>query len=139
MRFALFPLALILLPTVCKAGGTVDFDRVDDLLRQKPEVRSVLLGSLAMPEDSYAQVRLGPHFTNLGGSRVGPYTFQALPKDKTGVPVLVTLCTSVLFLDDPGNVLPAGSGQEFTATRVRELLDAVVLRDVGVGSAAACP
>ena len=139
MRSAPFFLALMLLPAICKAGGTVEFDRVDRLLQQKPEIRSVLLRSLAMPGSAFAQVRLGPHFQSLSAERLGPYTFQASPKDKVGLPILVTLCTSALFLDSSGRVLPTGGGQEFAATQVRELLNAVVLRDAGVSSAAACP
>lgn len=139
MRLAPLLLALVLLPTICKAGGTVEFERVDRLLQQRPEIREVLLQSLLMPGDAFAQVRLGPHFKHLSGYRLGPYTFLASPKGKTGVSVLVTLCTSAQLLDNSDKVLPTGSGQEFAATRVREFLNAVVLRDVGVSSAAACP
>lgn len=137
MRFVSF-LALALLPPVCAAGGSVRFGRIDHLLQQKPEIRAVLRQSLEMPTEAFAQVRLGPHFKHLSGDRIGPYTFEASPKTK-GLPVLVTLCTSALFLDSAGRVLPTGSDQEFGATHIRELLNAVVLRDVGVSSAAACP
>jgi len=139
MRLAPLVLALVLLPAICRAGGSVEFDQIDRLLQQKPEIREVLLRSLVMPSSAFAQVRLGPHFKHLGGHRLGPYTFQASPKGKTGAPVLVTLCTSALLLDSSDRVLPTGSGQEFAATHVRELLNAVVLRDAGVSSAAACP
>jgi len=139
MRFALFILALLLFPPICKAGGTVEFDQIDRLLQQKPEIRAALVGSLVMPNSAYAQVRLGSHFDHLGAYRLGPYEFQAFPKGQTGVPVLVTLCTSYLFLDRSGKVLPMGSDREFSATQVRELLNAVVLRDAGASSEASCP
>ena len=139
MRSAALLLALILLPQIGKAGGSVQFSQIHHLLQQKPEIRAVLLQSLAMPSSAYAQVRLGAHFKNLSGYRLGPYTFQASPKGKAGQPVLVTLCTSSRFIDSAGNVLPTGSDEEFSAARVQELLDAVVIRDVGVSSAAACP
>ena len=139
MRLAPFILALMLLPAICRAGATVGFGQVDHLLQQEPEIRAVLLQSLVMPTSAFAQIRLGPHFMHLGGHRLGPYTFQASPKGKAGAPVLVTLCTSSLLLDSSGKVLPAGTDQEFSATQVRELLNAVVLRDAGVSSAAACP
>lgn len=139
MRLAHAVLGLMLLPPVCNAGGTVAFGQVDRLLRQKPEIRAVLLASLVMPGSAEAQIRLGPHFKHLGGHRLGQYTFDALPREQGGVPVRITLCTSWLFLDSAGRVLPEGSDQEFAATQVRELLNAVVLRDAGVSSAAECP
>ena len=130
--------ALVLAPAICKAGGTVEFQRVDHLLQQKPEIREVLLRSLVMPGVAFAQVRLGDHFRHLGGNRLGPYTFKASSRNTTAAPVLVTLCTSAVFVDSSDRVLPTGD-EELEATGVRELLNAVVLRDAGVSAAATCP
>lgn len=139
MRSAVFFLALAAMSQTCRAGGTVDFSYVDGLLQQRPEIRTVLLSSLLMPGDAYAQVRLGSHFTNLGGARLGPYTFDATPKGKAGPSVQVTLCTTPLLLDATGKTVEAGNEQYLSATSVRELLNSVVLRAAGTSGAASCP
>lgn len=135
----IFVFALTLVPQTCNAGGTVDFAHVDRLLQQRPEIRSILLQTLTMPSGAYAQVRLGPQFENLGGARLGPYTFDASPKDRKGPSVQVTLCTTPLLLDSSGNTLSSGEDRYFSATRVRELVSAVVLRAAGTSAAATCP
>jgi hypothetical protein len=53
--------------------------------------------------------------------------------------VQVTLCTTPLLLDDAGNTLSSSQDRYFSATRIRELLNAVVLRAAGTSAAAACP
>jgi hypothetical protein len=131
--------ALALVSPACNAGGTVDFAHVDRLLQQRPEIRSLLLQTLTMPDGAYAQVRLGPHFKSLGGARLGPYTFDASPKDGRGPSVQVTLCTTALLLDDAGNTLSMDQDRYFSATQIRELLNAVVLRAAGTSGAASCP
>jgi hypothetical protein len=139
MRSIVLFFALTLTSPTCNAGGTVDFAHVDRLLQQRPEIRSLLLQTLTMPDGAYAQVRLGPHFEKLGGARLGPYTFDALPTGGKGPAVQVTLCTTPLLLDDAGNTLSSGQDRYFAATKVRELLNAVVLRAAGTSAAAACP
>ena len=139
MRSLIFFSALALISPCCNAGGTVDFAHVDRLLEQKPEIRAVLLRTLTMPNDAYAMVRLGPHFKHLGGSRLGSYTFDAMPKDGKGPAVQVTLCTTPLLLDKSGNTLSSDQDRYFSATQIRELLNAVVLRAAGTSAAATCP
>jgi hypothetical protein len=139
MRSLIFFFALALVSPNCSAGGTVDFAHVDRLLQQRPEIRSILLRTLKMPSGAYAQVRLGSHFEHLGGARLGPYTFDASPKDGKGPSVQVTLCTTPLLLDGSGNTLSMDQDRYFSATRIRELLNAVVLREAGTSAAAACP
>ena len=139
MRSVFLVAVLMLLPAAVRAGGSVDFARMDRLLQQKPDIRAVLVQSLVMPDSAFAQIRLGPHFQHLGGERLGPYTFEAWPRSGTGLPVLVTLCTSYRLLDAAGEPIPEGTDQALAATEVRELLDAVVIRDAGASSAADCP
>jgi hypothetical protein len=140
MRRILFALVIALVPLTCAAGGSVEFDQIDRLLRQSPQVRVALLRSLSFPDSAYAEIRLGSHFRHLSAYRLGPYTFEAHVKGSAtdrGA-VMVTLCTTHEFLDGAGKPLPDGSDLEFDATRVRERVTGVILREAG-DAAATCP
>jgi len=141
MRLFYLTLAMALFPLTCSAGGTVEFEHIDRLLQQKPQVRAFLLESLAMPGSAYAEVRLGPHFKQLSAYRLGPYTLQAQRKGGSAHgAVLVSLCTKYQFLDDSGKVISAGTDQELNAAQVQEELTAVVLREIGESNTAPdCP
>jgi hypothetical protein len=119
-------LAVLVLPTASRAGGTVGLDEADRLLRQRPSLRRFLMSSLELENTVMAAVRLGPHFEHLGGARVGPYLLEGRPKgSKDGEPLEVVLCTHVRFLDAEGKV-PA---EESEATRVEERLTVVMIRE----------
>ena len=141
MRRILLALAIALLPMTCLAGGSVEFGQVARLLRQSPQVRVALLKSLELPDTAYADIRLGPHFKHLSAYRLGPYSFEARVKGSAAGSgtVTVTLCTAHEFLDAKGKVLPEGSDLEFDATRVRERVTGILLRDSTGDDTAGCP
>jgi len=140
MRRILPALVAALVPVTCLAGGSVGLDEVDRLLDRTPHIKQALLGSLQPTGSAYAEVRLGPQFKNLGGHRLGPYSFQARPKGKGGGGVIyVTLCTTYRFVDRLGKPLPQGSDGEFDATQVREQVTAIVLRETEGNPSENCP
>ncbi len=106
------------------AGGSVDFDNVDRLLRQQPAVYQWLASSLVFPGTAYAEVRFGSHFDHLAGGRMGPYSFLSRPKSGTADgDIRVVVCTVATFVDADGKPLP--DDKMFAASRVDETLTTV--------------
>ncbi|MCP9927774.1 hypothetical protein [Cyanobium sp. CH-040] len=124
-----------------RAGGTLAFTELLPLLRGKPQLSGVLFQAYRLPASAFAAVRLGPHFTHLGGRRLGPYLFEAQPLNPaTGGAVLISLCTQPQFLDRAGRPLPAGEDPPIEARDVREDLTAIVIREPSAISAGpGCP
>ncbi len=127
-------LAFVMIPSVCVGAGTVGIAEIEPLLRQKPQIRTLLMSSLDMDVTVIAAVRFGAHFKHLGGGRMGPYIIQARPKSsKDALPIEVVLCTDARFIDASGRV----TEDEMNAVRLEEKLTVVMLRDVN--SAPAIP
>jgi hypothetical protein len=119
------------------AGGTLGSAELDALLQQQPDVREFLASTLKFSDSAYAEVRLGAHFKNLGGARIGPYTIPA-KSVKDGRAIEVVLCTKTRFLDRNGKEVT--EPQIETATQIDEKLIAVLLRSPqDNGSRPLCP
>lgn len=119
---------ILLLATLIRpalAGGTLGSEELDALLKQQPDVREFLTSTLKLSDSAYAEVRLGEHFKNLGGARIGPYTIQAKSL-KDGRSIEVVLCTHTRFLDDNWKELPEDRIE--TASKIDEKLVAVLLQ-----------
>lgn len=129
LRFMLRPALASLLFTIAgsaAAQGTLSFKELEPLLKQQPATRAWMAESLKLPDSAVAEVRLGNHFVNLGGKRVGPYYFEA--QSKTGKSVLwIGLCTQRVFQDKAGKILP--EDKETQAAKVTENLVSVLVAD----------
>lgn len=117
------------------AGGSLGTDELLPLLAQKPEIRDAVLSSLVLLDSAFGEVRLGSHFTYLGGERLGPYTIRAKVQ-QSGKPIQLVLCTTSQFLSQSGR--PLSEDDMFDAVRVEEKLDFVMLRDAGAQSRPDC-
>lgn len=137
------PLMLLAAPPGARAGGTLAFTDLLPLLRQKPQLSGFLVQAYQLPASAFAAVRLAPYFTHLGGARVGPYIFEAKPRDPAALgTALISLCTEAQFLDSSGNPIPSGEGDPppVEATAVREEITAVVIREPSaIASGFGCP
>lgn len=114
------------------AGGTVELSDLLPLLRRKPQLSGFLFQVYELPASAFAAVRLASYFTHLGGARVGPYVFEARPRDPSAAgTALISLCTEAQFLDGAGDPLPFGVDDEppIKARAVREELTAIVIRE----------
>ncbi len=112
---------------LCHAGGSVDFDVVDRLLRSQTVTHQWFSSTLEFPETADAGIRFGNHFTHLGGARMGPYTFRAKTKAPTKPGEIdVLVCTNAEFHDTSGKKIKANIEQ---AVRIEEKLAAILLRD----------
>lgn len=128
---------LAMLAGPCFGGGTLRTEELGPLMAQHPDVRDALTSALVLSDSAYAEVRLGPHFTNLGGARVGPYTIRAIVR-QTGRELELVLCTKIRFLDSNGLELPEGRLEE--AARVDEQLTTAMLHELSPAHVgAACP
>jgi hypothetical protein len=107
------------------AGGTLETKELDGLISQKPQIREFIRSSLQLSDSAYSEIRLGPHFTHLGGARIGPYTIRAKSL-KDGRPILVVLCTKASFIGHKGKALP--ESRMFYATSIDEKLTGIMLR-----------
>ena len=125
-------LSAVSFATLSLAGGTVELQDIEPLLRQSGSVRDFLTSSLDLDHTVMAAVRLSSDFDHLGGARMGPYFIHARPKGAhDGRDVEIVLCTDTRFLDASGK--PAAT--EFAAFRVEETLTAVMLREAGTSPA----
>jgi hypothetical protein len=132
---------LVVLSTVrpALAGGSLDFEQVRQLLHEKPALE-VLLTQTLQVEHSGMGVRLGFHWVHLGGLRIGPYTFKGKPRGKTGPDTLdITICTHVTFVDAKGRAIEGVDAAFETATDVREVVTAVILREAKDDKLGVCP
>ena len=136
IRF-LIPVACVLFPATCVAGGTVSLEDVDPLLRQTPAVRDLLMSSLKLGNTVMAAVRFGPHFGHLSGGRMGPYMIRGGRRGSNGDTTLeIVLCTKARFLDASGKATESA----MNAARVEERLTVVMLREANsVPAIPTCP
>jgi len=81
-------------------AGTVAYDDVRHLL---PEPVLKHLESIYVIEPIGDATRLGRHYTDLGGSRVGPYHFRAAAKKDRQLVFDLSVQTEIAFLDTTGN------------------------------------
>ena len=139
-RHLLVALMLLAAPAA-QAGGTLAVDELMPLLRAKPGLGGFLLQAFRLPSSAFAVVRLGSHFTHLGGRRLGPYVFEATPQDPAAPgPLLISLCTRHQFLDRSGAPLPDSDDPPVEAAMVREELVAIVVREPSaIASGSGCP
>ncbi len=95
------------------------------------------MSSLDLASTAMAAGRFGPHFTHLGGARIGPYMIPARPKGSTGGDTLeVVVCTRARVLDASGK--PTESASD--AVRIDERLTVVMLRELNATPAIpTCP
>jgi len=126
-------------PTAVRAGGSVEFEQVEQLLREQPATYRWLAATLRFPDSAFAQVRFAPYFRTLGGGRMGPYVFTAQSRDSAQPDrIEVVVCTTSQFVDATGHAL--GADQVFSATRVIEHVSSIVVRDESQASVPAlCP
>ncbi len=99
---------------VC-AAGSLAFEEVRHLI---PEPVLKHLESAYTIDPVGAATRLGRHYTELGGSRIGPYHFRATAKKNADLVFELTLQTDVAFLDTAGKV----TDDPEAAASVREVL-----------------
>ena len=138
MRQKLNFLAAVLVLGVAQgaaAGGTLGTEELDPLLAQKPVLRAALLGAFNLSESAFGAVRLGHHFPNLSGRRLGPYFILATAK-QSHEPVQIVLCTSYAFIGNQGQVL--SEAEQESASAVSETLVSVMLVEPEAGAVNPC-
>jgi hypothetical protein len=119
---------LAALPGVCLAAGTVTLADIDPLLRQRPQLRELLLSSFDMDPTVTAALRFGSHVRYLGGAHAGPYIIRAKPKAPHDAAALeIVICTDTRFFDPSGKA----TEDEANAARLEETFTAVMLREAG--------
>lgn len=82
-----------------QGGGSVTFKEVRSLL---DEAALQHLESAYSIDEIGVGVRLGRHYSHLGGARVAPYEFLATASAATGLAFSVTIHAEVVFLDAAG-------------------------------------
>jgi len=121
-------LATFLWPGASIGGGTLDFAKVEQLLREQPATYRWLSTTLVFPSSAYAGVRLGSHFPAIGGAHIGPYSFLAERRGAGPTSrIEVTVCTRYRLLDAQGVELPESDLEK--ATKIDEHLLAILVRD----------
>lgn len=119
-------LSMILSTGNALAGGTVEFEEVEKILQQKPDIAKFITSSLEFEGAPLAEVRFGSHYTHLSGGRMGPYMLWAKPKGKPGNSTLeITICIAPTFLDKKGKK----SADEFEAVSVSEQFTGIIIQD----------
>jgi len=122
--------------TPALAGGTLDTNELQPLLRQRPKQIAEVRASYELSDSAFAEVSLGSHFPHLGGERIGPYTVllhrrAALePRERQ-----LLICTKARFLDRKGRELRGDA--IFDAARVTESITTMQVQDTG--EPARCP
>lgn len=123
LRRTLLFLAMTLLcapGALCWAGGSFALEDIKPILEKAPAVAKWLNETLDLDETGDA-TRIGQNVNpRLGGTRVGPYTILAKPKDAAGPFVFeVTIETCQVFRDAKGkpvDVAKAHSVEESFST-----------------------
>ncbi len=112
---------VVLLTSFAKGSGSVAFE---DVAKSLPaELKIHLLTGYEIAEVGEA-IRLGRYFKELGGARIGPYTFKAKSKLANGALCEITLNTSTTFLDK--NDQPTDNPE--LAAKIRESFDSLEVR-----------
>ncbi|MEM7012385.1 MAG: hypothetical protein AAF585_12980 [Verrucomicrobiota bacterium] len=129
-------LLILTLPARMIAGGSVTWDDANRILGQNSQLQKFVNSTLDIPEQGSA-TRLGKHFENLGGARVGPYVFDVKPKGADGGAQLqLTIETEMTFVDAVGE--PLNEDDDFRlAEDVRERFLGVRLDPIGAVSSTA--
>ncbi|MFT5465118.1 MAG: hypothetical protein ACI8UO_000204 [Verrucomicrobiales bacterium] len=118
-RFSLLSVLALLIPSLASAGGSCTWEDAERILAQAPKIRDHLKATLEIEEIGSA-TRLGRHFENLGGARIGPYVFEAKPKDASGgAQFNLVIETAYTFLDGAGSEI-ADDGEPEKADDVKE-------------------
>jgi hypothetical protein len=105
------------------APVSLDLDDIAPLLRQKPELSRPFLAAYELSA-TVSGVRLGRHFTHLGGGRIGPYDIEARARGSHGPYNLrVLVCTQSTFVDERGRK----TADIFDAANVKETLTGFIV------------
>lgn len=124
----------------CSAAGTLETKELIPLLNQKPKIKNFIFQNFESSDGALAMVRMGNHFKNLGGKRLGPYIFSVTPKGSNKKSdVAVMLCTSYQLLNKKGQVIKEDSPDETNAAAVKETLLSVQLIQEADIDRASCP
>ena len=117
MKILLF-LAIIVLPSLSFAGGSVTWKEVQEVLAKKPKLKKLIEATFEIEKDGDA-IRLGRQFENLGGLRIAPYRFKATAKD--GSVFLLTINSEKTFVLGDGTALDTGDERMFKADKLIEV------------------
>ena len=117
MKILLF-LAIIVLPSLSFAGGSVTWKEVQEVLAKKPKLKKLIEATFEIEKDGDA-IRLGRQFENLGGLRIAPYRFKATAKD--GSVFLLTINSEKTFVLADGTALETGDERMFKADKLTEV------------------
>ncbi len=100
-RLLLF-LPFIWVPTLAFGEGSVSWNEIENQLEMAPEIRAHLSKTLDI-EEAGSGMRLGRHWGELQGARVGPYRFNAKPKGAAGGwQFALVVEVDITFLDAQG-------------------------------------
>jgi len=109
-------LSLLLIPVQpVGAAGSVAFEEVRHLI---PDVVLEHLESTYAIDPTGSAIRLGRHYTELGGARVGPYHFRAVAANNAALVFALVVQTDVAFLDNGGKA----TDDPEAAVSIREVL-----------------
>jgi hypothetical protein len=98
--------ALLLGAPLAQAGGSVDSETILAILKKgQPELWAYLSSTLEFAPAG-SGIRLGAHFGELHGSRIGPYYIKARPKGATDYTLMLVVETDGHWVDKAGNPLP---------------------------------
>ena len=136
MNFRLAASVLLVSASFAHAQGSLDTNEILPLLKTKPKVADFLLSNLEL-HDSAMGTRLGFHWENLGGARIGPYEILAKPKGAKEWTVQLHLCVRTTFLDAQGNALDKDAAFE-KAVGFEETLVSVQIEEIS-SKAPRCP
>ena len=116
--------------SLAHADGSVGFEQADAFLRQAPEIRAHLMETLCISENGTA-VRLASDYP-LGGARIGPYKFQARPKNQPDGPRFeLWITTYQIGYDANGKEIIGRYGKPYPIERaysIKETFKAAELR-----------
>lgn len=106
MKFSSLLYFFALFPMLAFGEGSVGRDDLARVLQTNPALAKALQSSLVLADVGTA-ARLGRQVGDLGGTRIGPYKFEATLNDPAvqSAGVLVTLHTDVKFLDSGGRIV----------------------------------
>src|SRR5512143_3551723 len=79
---SLMVLAFMACTGIAEADGSIGFEEIDAVLRQRPELRTYLVDTLCISNSGLASRVAGEY--PMGGSRLGPYELDAKPKGQAG-------------------------------------------------------
>ncbi|MEO0446359.1 MAG: hypothetical protein AAF191_09830 [Verrucomicrobiota bacterium] len=120
---------VILSPQSSLAEGSCHWDDGRALLEQAPAMLEYVEQSLDVESFGFA-LRLGPHFPDLSGTRVAPYTFRAQSKFNEDHWFELVLEADLTFFDAQGAAIETGDPEE--ATQIRQAFTGLTLRPVEV-------